>query len=247
LDRLSLDLWLLQKIRGHRATSDDVLLAGFGLSAAPDVWCLLDLGTGKGTVALLLCGALPHVRAVGVEAEPASADLALRSARLNGLAGVYAPRQGDLRDPAVLDDAGLFDLVCGAPPFMPVGSGVLPQDPLRAAGRFELRGGIADYARVAAQHLAPEGRVVLLMDGHGLTRLSAAFIQAGLQLDALHAVGPRPGAPPTYWIGVGGRRQIPGPPGPAGAIPRSRLDLRSTEGDGWSQDYCDLRQRLRLP
>lgn len=260
LDRLSLHLWILQKIRGHRATSDDVLLAAFGLESAPDARRMLDLGTGKGTVALLLCGVCPALTAVGVEAEADSADLARRNALLNGLAEVYTPLHGDLRDPAMLTNTEPFDLICGAPPFMPVGTGVLPQNPLRAAGRFELRGGVADYARVAARHLAPGGRVVLLMDGLGRDRLVRAFDAAQLRLQVLCGVGPRPGAAPTFWIGVGSQpapAPAPSPAGPfataatAAAIPpgvtESRLDLRPAEGEAWSKPYAALRARLRLP
>lgn len=250
LDRLSRTLWILQKIRGHRATTDDVLLAAFALDCAPEARSLLDLGTGKGTVALLLCGARPELRAVGIEAEPESVDLARRNARLNGLEQVYAPRLGDLRAPEALADAGSFDLICGAPPFMPLGSGVLPRNALRAAGRFELRGGVAAYAEAAARHLGPSGQVVLLMDGHGRDRLIAAFARARLRLRRLCAVGPRPGTPPTYWVGVG---QLSAPAetedsNPGGArCALERLDLRPPAGVAWSKPYAEHRQRLQLP
>ncbi|MEZ4468960.1 MAG: methyltransferase, partial [bacterium] len=156
LDVLSRTLRLLQRSRGHRATSDDVLLAGHAAEAAPGARRIADLGTGKGTVALLLARAVPDSIIVGVEAYPASQELAVRNAELNSLSHRFTPLLGDLRDPAVLAGQAPFDLICGAPPFMPLGSGTLPADGQRAAGRFELRGGVADYARTAAAHLAAD-------------------------------------------------------------------------------------------
>lgn len=238
LDRLNARLRILQRRRGHRATSDDVLLAWAALEARPRARRQLDLGTGKGTVALLLLDRLPQLSSVGVEALPQSHDLALRNAALNELAERFEPRLGDLRDPAVLADAGPFDLVCGAPPFMPLGSGVLPRDPQRAAGRFELRGGVGDYAAVAARHLAPGGAAVLLMDGRGEGRLRAAVAAAGLSLRRWVRVVPRPGAPAVYCIGVAEATD-----GPCADV---TLAMRDAEGDAWSPAYAVARAALAL-
>ncbi len=238
LDRLNARLRILQRRRGHRATSDDVLLAWAALEARPAARRQLDLGTGKGTVALLLLDALPRLASVGVEALPQSHALARRNAALNGLAHRFEPRLGDLRDPAVLADTAPFDLVCGAPPFMPPGSGLLPRDPQRAAGRFELRGGVEDYAATAARHLAPGGAVVLLMDGHGEARLRAAICGAGLALRRMVRVVPRPAAPPTYWIGTAETT--------AGPCAERTLAMRGAEGEAWSPAYAAVRALLAL-
>ncbi len=239
LDRLSNTLRILQRRRGHRATSDDVLLAAFAAEARPDARRVLDLGTGKGTVALLLARRLPAAHIVGVEAFPESHRLAVRNAALNGLADRFDARAGDLRDPAVLADEAPFDLVTGAPPFMPPGSGILPRDPQRAAGRFELRGGIEDYAATAARHAAPDGRVVLLMDGRSRARTLAALHAAGLSVQLLTAVCPRPGRAPTYQIAVAARHR---PPAPTAQV----LNMRGHQGDDWSPGYRSLRARLDL-
>lgn len=234
LDRLSATLKILQRRRGHRATSDDVLLAGIACAVAPQARRMLDLGTGKATVALLVARRLPAVQIVGVEAFAQSHALALRNVALNGLTDRIDPRLGDLRAPAVLAGEPPFDLICGAPPFMPVGSGVLPQDPQRAAGRFELRGGVEAYAACAFEHLAPQGTVVLLMDGHGEDRLRAAL---GKGLRELIAIVPRPDRPPTYWVGIAGASAAP-------TVVERVMPMRL--GATWSPEYAALRQALRL-
>jgi tRNA1(Val) A37 N6-methylase TrmN6 len=194
---------------------------------------MLDLGTGKATVALLVARRLPQAQIVGVEAFPQSHALALRNVALNALQDRIEPRLGDLRDPSVLADTAPFDLICGAPPFMPVGTGVLPKDPQRAAGRFELRGGVEAYAACAFRHLARDGTVVLLMDGHGKDRLQASL---GAGLRDLIAIVPRPGQAPTYWIGIAGHT----------AAPCVERVVPMRIGDAWSPAYAALRQALRL-
>ncbi len=238
-DQLSRTLRILQHRRGHRAGSDDVLLAWAGAEAAPAARRILDLGSGKGTVALLLLRRLGGTHVVGVEAEAEHHALALRNAALNDLEDRYEPRLGDLREPDVLSGCAPFDLVCGAPPFMPRGSGVLPANPLRAAARFELRGGVEAYAKTAARLLAPDGRVVLLMDGLGGERAARAVVAAGLTPHRELHVRPRPGRPPTYVVVVAGRA--------ARALERTELTMRGAEGDDWSPSYLEVRAALDLP
>lgn len=243
LDRLSTTLRILQRRRGHRATSDDVLLAFAALRAMPDARRVLDLGTGKGTVALLMCRALPTARIIGVEAFAASHDLARRNAALNGLTHRFDPRLGDLRDPAVLAGEPPFDLITGAPPFMPPGTGVLPTDAQRAAGRFELRGGVEDYCATAARHLAADGRAVILMDGQSRDRTLAAAEATALAVRRVIEVLPRPGRPATFWIVETAHLD------PATTAPpvEEQLTMRDAAGEHWSAAYAAARAALDLP
>ncbi len=240
-DPLTHRLRIWQRVDGHKATSDDVLLAWLGATTRPDAKRCLDLGTGKGTVAMLLSQALSETRLVGVEAFPESHALALRNIEENGLAGRFEARLGDLRDATVLAGEAPYDLVTGAPPFMRVGSGVQPRDPQRAAGRFELRGGVEAYVEAAAAHLAPAGACVILMDGGGGPRAVRAFERFGLCVTRRVDVVPRPGRAPTYALVVGER----GDPTPA---PESEtLAMRVPEGDAWSEAFAAVRRRLDLP
>jgi len=238
LDRLTDALRIIQKRRGHRAATDDTLLAWAAVRAQPEASRVLDLGSGKGTVALLLLQRMPACRVVGVEAEPVSHDLALRNRLLNGLTERWTPRLGDLRDPALLAGEAPFDLVTGAPPFMPIGTGTLPRDPVRAAGRFELRGGVSDFVATAAQHLSAAGVVVILMDELGRGRAEAAFEAVGLGLRRLVAVHPHAGQRPTYWILVATR-------GAADTV-EDTLNLRPGADTAYSPQFDAIRRELSL-
>jgi tRNA1Val (adenine37-N6)-methyltransferase len=202
LDRLTSKLNIIQKRRGHRAASDDTLLAWAAAQACPDAVRVLDLGSGKGTVAMLLLQRLPGCHVVGLEVLEVSHELAIRNARLNALTHRWDPRLGDLRNPCVLAGESQFDLITGAPPFMPVGSGVMPEDPQRAAGRFELRGGVRDYAEAAARLLAKDGKIVFLMDGieASQARTAQAIAEVGLSSNNIILVHPFAGREPIYRI-----------------------------------------------
>jgi tRNA1Val (adenine37-N6)-methyltransferase len=238
LDRLTSRLNIIQKRRGHRAASDDTLLAWAAARACPDAERVLDLGSGKGTVAMLLLQRLPSCRVIGLEALDVSHGLATRNAHLNSLRDRWDPRLGDLRDPCILTGESRFDLITGAPPFMPVGSGVMPEDPQRAAGRFELRGCIRDYAEAATRYLAEGGKVVFLMDGLESSRARAvqALTAVGLTLHNVIAVRPFPGRDPIYRIfeaGAGFR-----------STTEQSLCMRIDGKSGFSPEYEAIRRDM---
>jgi len=236
-DRLTSRLRIIQRRRGHRAACDDTLLAWAAARACPEAGRVLDLGSGKGTVAMLLLQRLSRCRMIGLEALAEIHDLAVRNARLNGLVDRWEPRLGDLRDPSVLAGELPFDLVTGSPPFMPVGSGVMPRDAHRAAGRFELRGGIREYAEAAARNLTPCGKVVLLMDGLERSRAKTeeALAASGLRLNDVTQVCPRPDHRPAYRIFTAGHR--------SGAVTRETICIRSIS-DGYSPEYDSIRLEM---
>jgi len=157
LDAISGHFRLLQPRDGHRYSTDDVLTAWYGTTWAPSASSVLDLGSGIGSVGMIAAWRLPGARFVTIEAQAESVRLARRSAAYNGLAGRYDIRLGDFRHDEALAPDEQFDLVLGSPPYFPPGTGIEGDNPQKIACRFEMRGDIRDYARVAAAHLAPGG------------------------------------------------------------------------------------------
>ena len=234
LDDLARGLRVLQRRRGHRSATDDVLAAWCAAEAKSAATQVLDLGCGHGTVTLLLSALLPTAQFVSVEVQEMSHGLLCRNLRLNGLERRVCPLLADLRE---LSLEQRFDLVTGTPPFMPLGSGVLPQDPQRAAGRFELRGGIESYLIAASAHLASGGRVSMLMDGAQDQRCRAAFDAAGLHIHKIRVFDPRPGRRPRYRGYIGGREPAPAP------VEEHHLLVREEDGR-YSEAMMGLRRQV---
>ena len=97
LDYLCGSFRIFQAARGHRYSTDDLLVAWWGVGSSPRVDRLLDLGSGIGSVALAAAWKLPGARVVTVEAQPFSLALARRSVAYNGLSERFRLLEGDLR------------------------------------------------------------------------------------------------------------------------------------------------------
>ncbi len=174
LDAISGHFRLFQLRDGHRFSTDDVLTAWYGTAWAPTASTVLDLGSGIGSVGMVAAWRLPAARFVTVEAQEESVRLARKSAAYNGLTARYEIRNGDFRDPAVLGTDERFDLVLGSPPYFPLGTGNEGDHPQKVQCRFEVRGDIADYTRVALQHLNPGGLFACVFPSKQLERVQRA-------------------------------------------------------------------------
>lgn len=252
LNRLAAERVVLQRSRGHRSATDDLLAAWLAYTSQPHAGVVLDLGCGHATATLLLSTLLPEASFIGVEAQAISADLARRNLRLNRLDERARIVEGDLRQqrPEDLVPAGTagFDLITGTPPFMPLGSGVASRDPQRYAARFETRGGIEAYAEAAAALLAPGGRASFLMDAGQDARCQRAVDGAGLALCRMLVFTPREGLKPRFRGYVALRAEEAPPVAPevepfcvrdrAGIYTASMKDLRALLQVDGGEDRC---------
>jgi tRNA1Val (adenine37-N6)-methyltransferase len=205
---LTRDFRLIQKRRGHRYSVDDMLVAHLALTRGGAPPRVLDLGCGIGSVLLTAAWALPSAELVGLERLPEQAALAMRNVALNRCAARVRVVTGDLRDRALVESLGAFDLVTGSPPYFSPGSGTPCADPVRTAAHFELAGGIEEYAAAAAIALSPQGRFIACAPASPAGRTAAALRAAGLALHLERAVLPRPGKPPFLLLLVAAREPV---------------------------------------
>ena len=195
LDAISGHFRIFQLRDGHRFSTDDLLTAWYGTAWAPSPSRVLDLGSGIGSVGMIAAWRLPGAQVVTIEAQEESVRLARKSAAYNGLEARYDIRRGDFRDAALLGPDEQFDLVLGSPPYFPIGSGVEGDHPQKIACRFEMRGDIGDYARVAAAHLAPGGLFACIFPEADRRRVEDAASTAQLTIVRRRPVVFREGEP----------------------------------------------------
>lgn len=203
---------LIQPKRGHRYSVDDMLVAyiaaGFadaaeaaGLGGEPRR--VLDLGTGLGSVLLMLAWRFPRATFVGVEAQPEHAAWARRNVRLNGCEDRVTILQGDLRHEDVMQQVGDgFDLVTGTPPYFDPARSTVCSHRLRAYAQWELRGGIEHYVQAASRAMADHGAFVVCSAARPEQRTPRALAAWGLRPTWCQQVVPRTGRPPflTLWV-----------------------------------------------
>ena len=198
LDALTGAWSILQRRRGHRHSTDDVLTAHYALLHGPRTDAALDLGTGIGTVGLLVLHGLGEdATLTGVEAQEISYALLLENLALNGLQDRVRPMHGDLRETRF---DRRFDLVTGSPPYFDVSAGVLPPDSQKAHARFELRGTVHDYAAAATRALSEsdEARFVFCFPTPQKDRAFRAIHEHGFSAVAHRDVIPREGRGPLF-------------------------------------------------
>jgi tRNA1(Val) A37 N6-methylase TrmN6 len=190
-DALTSRFRVYQRARGHRFSVDDRVTAWVAgkLAAKVAPKRLLDLGTGLGSVALMLAHVCPEAELTAVEAQDVSFALLVRNVARNGVDSRATLHHGDLREVVPTLPARAYDLVTGTPPYLPLGTATPSSDPQRAAARIELRGGIEAYLAAASHAVAERGHVVVCADGRTPARTTDAARAVGLiATEALHFV-----------------------------------------------------------
>jgi tRNA1Val (adenine37-N6)-methyltransferase len=200
LDAISGHYRIYQLRDGHRFSTDDVLTAWYGTICVPAPASALDLGSGIGSVATIAAWRLTGVRIVTIEAQEESVRLARKSVVYNGLDRRFDTRHADFRDDGALRPDERFDLVLGSPPYFPVGTGIEGDHPQKVACRFEMRGDIRDYTRVAAAHLSGGGVFVCVFPEEQRGRVENAAREAALVIVRRRPVVFREGEPPLITL-----------------------------------------------
>ena len=147
-------LRLLQSRRGYRVAIDAVLLAA-AVDPAPGER-VLDLGAGVGSVGLCLAKRMPDCTILGIELQPALAQLAERNATRNGLGDRVRTIVHDIAQP-LPEDFSLFDQVVTNPPYLAAAVADPSPDPSKALATVESSADLARWLEVATGALKPAG------------------------------------------------------------------------------------------
>lgn len=250
LDFLCGSYRVFQAARGHRYSTDDLLVAWWGVVSAPRVERVLDLGSGIGSVAMAAAWKLPAASFVTVEAQPFSVALARKSVRYNGLEGRFRVLEGDLRDPEPLSGEAPFDLVLGAPPYFEPGTATEARHPQAVPARITRRGGVAAYASAARRAIAPGGLFAFVWPASRRAEAEVALEAERLFLLKRRDVVFREGDPPLVTLFAASRAEdLPAdlPWGPEGfPVVPPPLVVRRRDGRH-TTEYAALRLSMGFP
>jgi tRNA1(Val) A37 N6-methylase TrmN6 len=240
------DWRLFQKQRGHRWSLDDLVTAWIATRRIETDRALrvLDLGTGLGSVLLMVAWKLPHAELVGIEAQDDRAAMGRRSIAYNGVQERCRILDGDLREVVGEQLANeRFELVTGTPPYFPRGTGTESAKPHAMPCRFELRGGVEDYLAAAAPLIASTGRIVVCTAALERERVDTAVASLPLQPDERWAIVPRAGKAPLVMVDALRVRAPGAPPAPCAV---QALTVRDG-GGAWTEAFQVVRAHLGLP
>jgi len=196
-----------QPASGYRAAIDPVLLAAAVPAAVQGR--VLDLGCGAGAAMLCLARRREDLNVVGLERDPATADLARQNAAANGFGTRVSVVTGDILNPPPQVMVGSFDAVMANPPHLETETATPSPVAAKAAATHEGEARIADWARAAARFVRPQGVVLFVHRMDRLGELRAAVEQAGCGGLVMCPLYPKVGVEPKRVILVARRGAKP--------------------------------------
>lgn len=223
-----------QRADGHRTGIEPVLLAA-SIPAAPGVR-VLEGGTGSGAGLLCLAARVPGVVGVGIERDPALADLARANIAANGFPALSVLT-------ADLDAArpqGAFDHAFANPPWHHP-AGTPSADPRQEAARRAAPGLLALWVARLAAPLRHRGTLTFALPAAMLPDALAALAAAGCGSPAVLPLWPRAGRPARLLL----LRGIKGGRAPCALLPG--LALHAPQGGYTAAAEAILRDAAPLP
>lgn len=152
---------------------------------------VLDLGSGCGTLGLLICADHPGCTVTGIELDDAAHQCALENIRRNGLEHRLDSICADLREVSGLMDPGSFSCCVSNPPYFSAG----PASKTVPLARREDCCRPEDLMKAAAWTLKYGGDFFLVHKPERLAELIAAGASQGLEAKRLGLVRHTPDAP----------------------------------------------------
>ncbi|MFD1034275.1 peptide chain release factor N(5)-glutamine methyltransferase [Sphingomonas hankookensis] len=189
----TIDLLVGPGVLVPRADSETLIEAAVDDFGGRAPACILDLGTGPGTLLLAALAEWPAATGLGVDASAQALDYARRNGEALGMAGRVTWALGNWT--AGID--GRFDLILANPPYIGTGE-VLPQEVTGhepAGALFAGADGLDDYRRIIPdlpRLLNPDG-IAAIEIGHEQGDAVLALVEAaGLPARLVRDLGGRP-------------------------------------------------------
>lgn len=151
---------------------------------------VIDLGTGSGVIALLLCAKQPDCSVVGLELMENMAAMAARSVELNRLDERVSIVCGDICRSEELFGKAVFDVVVSNPPFYKKDAGRANKEALYAVARSEQCCTLAQLLDNTYSLLKPNGWLYMVFRVQRAGELFGELESRRLHLEKLRFVQP---------------------------------------------------------
>lgn len=179
---------IIQKKNGFCFGMDAVLLSGFARVKEGET--AVDLGTGTGIIPILLEAKTEGKHFTGLEIQEEVAEMAARSAALNGLEERVTIIRGDIKEASQIFGKASFDVVTSNPPYMNDQHGLKNPQEMKAISRHEVLCTLDDVCREAAALLKPGGRFYMVHRPHRLAEIISTLKEYKLEPKRMKLVHP---------------------------------------------------------
>jgi len=155
------NLKIIQDKKGFCFGIDSVLLADFAKHIKKDAK-VVDLGTGTGIIATLLCGKTSLKEIIGVEIQKEVCQMAKRSISLNHLEDKFQILNEDILNINKILAKNTFDVVVTNPPYKKKNTGVKNERTTKSIARHETTATLEDFIAVASSLLKEKGEFYMV-------------------------------------------------------------------------------------
>ena len=238
--------------RSAMKVNTDGVLLGALMTVLPSDRRLLDIGTGTGTIALMAAQRLTEISSGSdiaihaIDIDEPSATEAAENFRNSPWGGILHAHHTSLDDfaacfqngisPSDRDDVATFDLICSNPPYFD--NALQAPEQRRNAARHTSTGlSYREILDFAAEQLAPEGRVVMVLPAdteHDLTRHAR---MNGLHLHKITRIRTVPRKAPKLIVAEFVKTRI--------EVPQDTILTIQNEGQ-YTQEYLSLMKEFYL-
>jgi len=167
---------------------DAVLLSGFANIRKGEK--VLDLGTGTGIIPILLENKTEGSHFTGLEVQPDSADMAIRSVTYNHLEEKISIVTGDIKDASNIFGASSFDVITTNPPYMIGEHGLKNEADAKTIARHEVLCTLDDILKESSRILKQNGRFYMVHRPFRLAEIFSKMVQYKIEPKRMQLVYP---------------------------------------------------------
>lgn len=145
-------LKIIQNTEGFCFGIDSILLSNFANEIKKESK-IIDLGTGTGIIAILLCTKIENSKVIGVEIQKEVYEMAKRSISLNKLNEKITLINTNIKELEKYEELGTFDAVVTNPPYKKVNTGIQNENEKKLISRHEITANLEDFIKISSKLL----------------------------------------------------------------------------------------------
>lgn len=155
------NLKIIQNKTGFCFGIDSVLLSDFAKEIKKDAK-VLDLGTGTGIIATLLCGKTKLKEIIGIEIQEEVYKMAEKSIKLNCLENKFKIINEDILNLNNIFEKNTFDAIVTNPPYKKKDTGIKNEEEKKIVSRHETTATLDDFIKISKDLLKDKGEFYMV-------------------------------------------------------------------------------------
>lgn len=155
------NLKIIQNKKGFCFGIDSILLSDFAKEIKKDAK-VIDLGTGTGIIATLLCKKTQLKEIIGIEKQKEVYEMAKRSIKLNELENQFKILNEDILNLTNKLEKNTFDAIVTNPPYKKKDTGIINEEEKKIISRHETTATLEDFIKVSKELLKDKGEFYMV-------------------------------------------------------------------------------------